>query len=403
MVLKFPVLVVLVGLSAGPLTSGGLTDSLIRDDRPQPQDWPRPKAEDRPQLHDWPRPKADDRPQAQEWPCPMASDIQPCVCFTDMYMRPHLDCTGVETDEQLQNALEATFPISNFLEFKIDRDPDHCCSGLTTLKPDIFGGLTFEAIIIRGTYLTSVHDQTFAQSHSTLKHLDLANNELQDFPFVTIPLYRELQSFSIENNNFLNLPRIQSTSLEVLRLSGNRNLAFDESVSLVVPSLREIYLSRINLQTLVPGIFSELENLTVIDLGENELEEVDNFAIATKGQSLASVNLNYNRIVRVRHDAVHGLISQATVTMTNNNVEELPEESWKHIFDQLVPSGSIDLAGNPLTCGCDIAWIVLEADDLYRPLITHTTKCVSGEILIFLNPSFFCLYCPGYDCIAKNL
>ncbi|XP_071532322.1 oplophorus-luciferin 2-monooxygenase non-catalytic subunit-like [Panulirus ornatus] len=402
MVLKFPVLVVLVGLGAGPLTSGGLTDSLTRDDRPQPQDWPRPKAEDRPQLHDWPRPKADDRPQAQEWPCPTAADILPCVCSVDAYFNMKIDCSTAETCEQLLSAFDTEFPFTHFQELKIDPDPSDWHGSLTTLDPNTFGVLTFERVIIRSTQLTSLHPQTFANSLATLKYLNLANNKINDFPFETVPLYSALHTLTLEENYLANLPPFESASLEVLSVSGNRKMTFNDTVFHATPSLREIYMDRLLLQNLMPGFLLNLENLTVISLEENRLTELGELTIATERESLASVNLNYNQISYLYPSALQGLARNAELTMRSNFVKTLDQETWNDIFDQVLPSGVIDLADNPLTCECDIAWIMLEENDIYRPLITKTTTCSGGESVIYLDPHYFCSHCEGYNCTSVS-
>lgn len=46
---------------------------------------------------------------------------------------------------------------------------------------------------------------------------------------------------------------------------------------------------------------------------------------------------------------------------------------------------------NPLLCGCEIAWIVLNED--YRNLFTDTSKCVNGEMVIFLDPLMYATLC----------
>ncbi|XP_071532320.1 oplophorus-luciferin 2-monooxygenase non-catalytic subunit-like [Panulirus ornatus] len=335
----------------------------------------------------------------REWPCPIATDIYPCVCTADEYYNLSIDCSQVISDTQLEKVFEAQFPFKRFLEFRIDHDPEDPNTAFSSIGAGTFADISFERVIIRGTELRSVHDETFANSQGTLKHLDLSKNKLDDFPFESIALYSLLSTFILDDNVFTFLPPILSNSLKVVSVSGNNGLYFEEEVFDSAPTLEEIYMARISLQVLQPRLFTNLQHLVILDISENQLEELDEFSIASGGKrTLMKVNLDYNNILKIRPQSVLGLSSSANLTMTNNKVAELPEASWAHIFQQLQPSGMIDLAGNPLTCGCDMAWVMLETNDLYRPLLTDTTKCVTGEVVIFLELSFFCTQCPGYTC-----
>ncbi|KAK3852494.1 hypothetical protein Pcinc_040926 [Petrolisthes cinctipes] len=58
------------------------------------------------------------QPMPKEWPCPEENDILPCLCTSDEYLNLRLDCSGVSTT-QLDVAMGAVFPFTNFLELKL--------------------------------------------------------------------------------------------------------------------------------------------------------------------------------------------------------------------------------------------------------------------------------------------
>lgn len=47
-------------------------------------------------------------------------------------------------------------------------------------------------------------------------------------------------------------------------------------------------------------------------------------------------------------------------------------------------------AGNPLACGCDIAWLVLNTRFLAQ--LKDDTTCSDGELVVNLDPDLF-IYC----------
>ncbi|XP_071532319.1 oplophorus-luciferin 2-monooxygenase non-catalytic subunit-like [Panulirus ornatus] len=329
-----------------------------------------------------------------EWPCPDAVSIQPCSCTADEYKNMRIDCSQVRNNNELARVFNVTFPFEHFLELKIDHDPSDQNNDLSALNPGVFHALTFERVIIKGTRLTVVEENAFSKSHDTLKYMNLANNRLEKFPFETIVSYTRLDSLVLDDNNLKVLPVLESESLQVLSVSGNTGLIFEDIVFFSALSLTRINMARIGLRILSPDIFSKLNYSMIINLEQNNLHELDVFAFNPPTKSLLQVLLNQNKISKVRHDFITGLAEGADLNMANNEITDMPEEIWKPIFDQ-VPSGFIDLSGNPLSCGCDMAWIYLEPTGKYRTVFTDTTTCYDGTQVTFLDEHFFQIQCTG--------
>lgn len=46
---------------------------------------------------------------------------------------------------------------------------------------------------------------------------------------------------------------------------------------------------------------------------------------------------------------------------------------------------------NPLTCGCDIAWLI--TNEVYMKLLSGDESCHSGELLTDLDPAMYLQLC----------
>ncbi|ROT75180.1 putative leucine-rich glioma-inactivated protein 1-like [Penaeus vannamei] len=152
-------------------------------------------------------------------------------------------------------------------------------------------------------------------------------------------------------------------------------------------------MTNIGLQTLSPGMFTEQVNLTTLRLDNNLLTELEENAIIPLNPRFQELSLASNRISEVTHDAIHGLVDNSHVSFVGNNIQTLPVDIWRGIFSQVEPNGIIDLSGNPLECGCDLKWLVVDYASQYLDLLSRETACNSGEFVVDLNPSYFDKFC----------
>ncbi|TOF89014.1 hypothetical protein CGJ15_24720 [Vibrio parahaemolyticus] len=335
--------------------------------------------------------------QPRDWPCPDANDFYPCLCIYDELDHTlSIDCSLVETNEELAQAFEnVVFPFTYLKEFKLEQDANPNVS-LDTVGLNTFQDLTFERIIISGTKIEIIFEEDFYGSHETLTYLNLQNNKIKHFPFISVQLYPSLQTLILDDNQIPSLPEIQSDSLEILSINGNGGIQLDDFLG--PPALQEIYLARNQIELLQVNFFWNLQNLTLVDLQRNEISILDEYTIASQSNALASINLDHNKISSIRHDAFHGLLPDAVVSMRNNTVVELDEDSWSHLFTQLVPTGTLDLADNPLNCGCDMDWIMFSPNQIDLRIFPDTTTCSSGNQIVDLDVQFFCDRCLPNNC-----
>lgn len=85
-----------------------------------------------------------------------------------------------------------------------------------------------------------------------------------------------------------------------------------------------------------------------------------------------------------------GVTSAASVSLVNNYIATLDQSSFETVIQALLPTGKLLLDGNPLTCGCDVAWVVTDASYL---TVANDARCVNGTRLINLDPNYFMSNC----------
>ncbi|XP_047496215.1 oplophorus-luciferin 2-monooxygenase non-catalytic subunit-like [Penaeus chinensis] len=334
-----------------------------------------------------------DKPMTRDWPCPSAVDIDPCVCESDEYYNLAIDCSNAIDEMELFRVFEAAFPFEDILELTIIQDPLDPNRNIRMLQEKVFGPITFERIRITGTKMAEVHEEAFVKSHDFLTYLNLADNQLRSFPFETLVSYSKLDTLLFDNNNFTNLYSIESTSLHTLSVSGNHRLLFDLDVFTKAPALTAIYMANIDLDELPPNLFSTLENIKTISLEDNYLKALPEFAFNPVKNTMTQLILNGNLLNNIYHDSIHGMAGHGFLSMVRNKMEYLESTIWQPIFEQAI-NGSVNLAGNPLVCGCDIAWLMLANEDRYLRVLTETTTCNEGTVVHSLDKQYFVEHCP---------
>lgn len=251
--------------------------------------------------------KPRENPITPGWPCPIDTEISPCVCSQDEFYNLYMDCSLAKSDEQLEMIFTSIFPFRDFYELRIIHDQSDVDNVIDEINANTFADLSFERIIITGTRLTEIIDEAFSDSHATLRYIDLSNNYLHTFPFESMPLYMQLDTFIINDNQFPELYNIESSSLRVFSANRNPGLLMNSDNHFTgVSNLRELYLSEIGLRELTTGLFSNMTQLEVVDFSRNYLETLEAGSIAVSAKTIKRVNFDLNDISFVRHDALVG-------------------------------------------------------------------------------------------------
>ncbi|XP_047496122.1 oplophorus-luciferin 2-monooxygenase non-catalytic subunit-like [Penaeus chinensis] len=333
-----------------------------------------------------------EEPVPRDWPCPLAGEIDPCTCEADENLNLNLNCSHVVDDYELQRVFTAMFPFDDYQSFTIIQDRADM-NDIRNLESGIFGDITFEHVNIMGTKIQTINENVFLKSHERLKHLELSGNLISKFPFETLPSFLKLETFSIDDNMINLLPNLESDSLKFFSINDNVNLEFEIDLFTRLPELQSISMKNISLLSLSPGMFSSQKNLTTLRLDDNLLMELKENAVVPLNPRLEELSFAGNRITEVTHDAIHAMVDDSYLSFANNHIQTIPMDSWKGIFSQVMPNGIIDLSNNPLECGCDLKWIMVDYKDDYLHLLSRETACNSGELVSDINPDFFDKFC----------
>ncbi|CAL4109546.1 unnamed protein product [Meganyctiphanes norvegica] len=299
-----------------------------------------------------------------ERPCPNAEDIAPCVCtYVSEDNVMDLDCSAVESEDQLKQIFKSYFPFKNFNSFYIQNN-----TNIKLLEAGVFNGISFERIDITYTNLEVIELQALDSCYETAWYIYVYNNRITSFPFHELSNFTKLSYIGIICNPLSMIPADAFNGLTVLEhlfLQGN-------------------YAN-------IVGTFKDLPNLSLIDLGYNNLSITNNTIptnfIKTGSSDLRYIELFNNHIVYVEpgaFDIVEGLV----INMDYNALSTLEEATWRPYLEaQIEAQVNLRTAHNPLGCGCDIAWLF--GEDQMLEQVDENTKCTDGEYLHDLDPKIF--------------
>lgn len=306
-----------------------------------------------------------------------------------------MDCTYINTNEDLQRIFSIEFPFKKFYKLVIDHDPDDQNNRLTNIPADTFRDLTFQRVVIRGTQLQRIEENVFHESHSTLNYLDLRNNKLVYIPFESLHLYERLETLLLDNNNFPRLEKFGSESLRTLSIGHNSNLKFVDDVLEELPCIVTLNMESIGLTYIPQHMFGNLSQVYSISFSDNDLSVLPEFAIDPLQRTVGRLMLGNNKLEFTYNISIGGLRDNAIVDLTNNEITTIPEELWQPFFEQVI-NGMVDLTGNDLVCGCDMSWLFRDSttgDDRYLSIITDHSTCFDGSQVVFLDPNVFEKHC----------
>ncbi|XP_045112155.1 oplophorus-luciferin 2-monooxygenase non-catalytic subunit-like isoform X2 [Portunus trituberculatus] len=285
-----------------------------------------------------------------------------------------MNCSAVTSSNQLALIFSKHFPFNNFKNLFI--------IGNTAIRALRFGDLgdaTFEMITISGGTLESVVSGALTNSHDTLVHLDLSENHLIDFPFDEIVSFKRIETLKLRNNALHTFPHLTSSTLRFFFIGYNPLKTISSSALKNLPNLEQIGLHFAEFSS--AGTFVGIPKLRLVHLEGNQLTTLRANTIKLTGTD-TWVHLNSNKLVSIEVNAISGVIKE--VWINDNQLTELNEDVWRQMFDDDIQLYAKD---NPFTCGCDIAWIVLNVNYLNN-LIDDPT-CESKTPISDLDPVIF--------------
>ncbi|CAL4197542.1 unnamed protein product, partial [Meganyctiphanes norvegica] len=291
-----------------------------------------------------------------ERPCPNAEDIAPCVCTYDSGDNSmDLECSSVESEEQLKQIFKADFPFKNFKQFHL-----HDNSNMKVLEEGVFNGISFEIIKIQHNNLEIIETQALDSCYATAREMRLYSNNITSFPFGELSQFSKLSVFDISDN-----------PLSVIPVDAFHGLITLEDLSITLNNADFV------------GTFQDLPKLRRIWLDHNYITTIPAHFINTSSSDLSSIGLDGNNIVSVEPDAFD-IVDGLDIYMAGNSLSTLEEATWRSYLEA---GGLLWAYDNPLVCGCDIAWLFGE-DQLLEQVNDYTT-CTDGQFLQDLDPTIF--------------
>ncbi|CAL4237694.1 unnamed protein product [Meganyctiphanes norvegica] len=132
-----------------------------------------------------------------ERPCPNAEDIAPCVCTYDSEdTTMSLNCSAVESEDQLRQIFKSYFPFKNYRSFYIKNN-----NNIKVLESGVFNGISFERIDITYSNLEVIELHALDCCYETASEINVEVNRITSFPFHELSIFSKLSNFNIGYNS----------------------------------------------------------------------------------------------------------------------------------------------------------------------------------------------------------
>ncbi|CAL4099596.1 unnamed protein product [Meganyctiphanes norvegica] len=133
----------------------------------------------------------------------------------------------------------------------------------------------------------------------------------------------------------------------------------------------------------ITGSFYNIPNLVTLALNNNNITSIPANFCKTGSANIKEVDLSENLITEV-DDGVFDVVTGLSIDVKFNFLTELSESTWRPLLEA---NAMVNAAGNPLKCGCDIAWM-FEDSHLVNQIGGGTT-CIDGTNIHAIDPFIF--------------
>ncbi|KAL5286491.1 hypothetical protein ACFFRR_007867 [Megaselia abdita] len=278
--------------------------------------------------------------------CPWKSDYLElrslCICAYNLKKELSVQCEKVNF-LQLAEALGKYFQNKQIDLLFVNN------SSITELRGNLFSHLQINNIQFNDCDIASIHESSFIEQTS-LKHLNLHNNQLKDVPTNSLKHLEKLDLLDLSKNRLKVINDdafAMCKKLFTLKLNEN-DITIKANAFRGLDNLRNLNL-RNTKQKMIPESLQNLKNLNFVDLSQNSIRELPSSHrphIFDGLKSLTALNLERNLIHTIKKNAFFNIRNSLTsLSLLNNLIDEFPVESLRYLKDLKV----LDIGFNLLT------------------------------------------------------
>ncbi|XP_064085199.1 oplophorus-luciferin 2-monooxygenase non-catalytic subunit-like [Macrobrachium nipponense] len=270
----------------------------------------------------------EESPSTLQTPCPDPQDIDPCTCSITAPWKPDLDCSQVQSSEELRGVFNQSFEDPHFHFFMAQNT-----RGLRRLEGGTFGEATFKSFFFLNGDLEVVEPNVFLGSRGFLQYLTLDRQNLTTFPYEEISQHGILRTLSFSGNRISAFPTLESSSLESLDLSFNPISDIPADGLAGLPYLFDFTCEDCGLTEINPGTFAGRKRLSGLILRSNNLTHLPENMVQSDYYSVG-ILVEDNQISNVSAGAFKlGPGQNMHVNLANNRLEQLEERVWRPYFE----------------------------------------------------------------------
>ncbi|XP_032786109.2 oplophorus-luciferin 2-monooxygenase non-catalytic subunit [Daphnia magna] len=343
-------------------------------------------------------------------------DYSPCICGQNAEGNLYINCIDVlPTDIQAAFSRTTALDIYSLvliLPASGGDIPADLLSGKRALLIDFIGPSkdSFQLIMDPGALRSSSSytmqlviskcnliqlDFSFLRGFSRLEELrlDYVSNIK---PIENLPPLTNLVGLAIDNSQgfeaLTGFPAVAFSQLNHLYLYNDElndlatGIILDAFVSSASANTLEVLTLSKNMITQVPQQVTALPSILNFALSNNNITLITTGALSLAAPS--KVYLNNISLDAIEADAFQGDYSYAEIDLTNNNLVSFDSLVFKPILTQMAgianSTGTINLANNPFSCDCGLAWLIRDNPNLLKA--TNGATCANTTRFEDLNP-----------------
>ncbi|XP_021339189.1 leucine-rich repeat and fibronectin type III domain-containing protein 1-like protein [Mizuhopecten yessoensis] len=208
-----------------------------------------------------------------------------------------------------------------------------CSAGFTAFPSPLTD--TIKLLSINGNYMThnsipTIHRSDF-QPMPGLVSLQMAYCEINTIADDTFLSRASLTYLDLSYNN---IPRITDktflglTNLVSLQISGNPHCELSEKTFDSLSNLEELYIAEMDLERLLPVMFTNLKHLRLLDVHGNKIWKIE-FDFGAVFPNLQHLDLSRNLL---------------------KGLSKRYNDTFSHLT-------TVKMSGNPLQCNCELRWL----------------------------------------------